>query len=158
MAQAIFAAKEEGKQVAIVVDDTDVYMMLLYHYHVESLTIPMKLHSIQTGRACIDVTATVHMLKDTVLDLLPAHALSRCDTVTMCYGIGKSKVLKTVNCKVDKCSLSLLGDESANMDGIIKQAIAFMCKCYNVANVSMTEARIRVWTAKTGRKTAAKIS
>ena len=79
MAQAIFAAKEEGKQVAVVADDTDVYIMLLYHYHAESLTIPMMLHSTRTGRACIDVTATVHMLKDTVLVLLHAHALSRCD-------------------------------------------------------------------------------
>ena len=67
VAQAIYAAKEEGKQVAVVADDTEVYIMLLYHYHAESLTIPMKLHSTQTGRACIDVTATVHMLKDTIL-------------------------------------------------------------------------------------------
>ena len=98
------------------------------------------------------------MLKDTVLELLPAHSLSRCDTVPMCYGIGKSKVLKIVNCKVDKCSLSVLGDEGANIDDIIKQATAFMCKCYNVANGSTTEARIRVWTAKTGRKAAAIIA
>ena len=40
------------------------------------------------------------------------------------------------------------------MDDITKQATAFMCKCYNAA---MIEARIRVWTAKTGRKAAAKI-
>ena len=43
MAQAIYAAKEEGKQLAVVADDTDVYIMLLYHYHAEYLTIPMKL-------------------------------------------------------------------------------------------------------------------
>ena len=60
------------------------------------------------------MTGTVHMLKDTVLELSPAHALSECETVPMCYGIGKSKVLKTLYCKVDKCSLSLLGDKSAN--------------------------------------------
>ncbi len=46
-AQAIYAAKEEGKQVVVVADDADVYIMLLYHYHAESLAIPMKLHSTQ---------------------------------------------------------------------------------------------------------------
>lgn len=139
VAQAIYAAKEEGKQVIVVSDDTDVYILLLYHYYAESLTVPVKLHSTQAGRACIDVTATVRKLKDTVLELLPAHALSGCDTVPMCCGIGKSKMLKTVKCKVDKCSLSLLGDENANLDDIIKQATAFMCRCYNVDNVSITE-------------------
>ena len=70
--------------------------------------------------------ATVHMSKHTVLELLPAHASSGCDTVPLSYGIGKSVVLNSVYCKVDKCSLSLLGDESANMDNIIKQATAFI--------------------------------
>ena len=44
VAQAIYAAKVEGKLVVVVADDTDVYILLLYHYHVESLKIPMKLH------------------------------------------------------------------------------------------------------------------
>ena len=57
--QAIYAAKEEGKKVVVAADNTDFYIMLLYQYHAESLTIPMKLHSTQTGRACIDETATV---------------------------------------------------------------------------------------------------
>ena len=45
VAQAIYAAKVEGKCVVVVADDTDVYTLLLYHYHSESLKIPMKLQS-----------------------------------------------------------------------------------------------------------------
>ena len=47
VAHAIYAAKEEGKNVVVVADDTDVYILLLYYYHAESLTIPMKLQSPQ---------------------------------------------------------------------------------------------------------------
>ena len=97
VAQAIYAAKIEGKHVVVVADDTDVYILLLYHYHAESLKIPMKLLSTQTGRAFIDVTATVLKLSDIIPRLLPAHALSDCDTVPMCHGIGKGKMLKAVN-------------------------------------------------------------
>ena len=137
-------------------DDTDVYILLLYHYHTESLKIPMKLQSTQIGRAFIDVTATVQKLRDLIPELLPAHALSGCDTVPMCHGIGKTKMLEAV--KADKCNLSLLGDVNANMQDITKQATAFMCRCYHVTNATtMTEARIKVWTTRTGRKVASNI-
>ena len=129
VAHAIYAAKEEGKNVVVVADDTDVYILLLYYCHAESLTIPMKLQSPQSGRAVIDIAATVQKLKDIISELLPAHALSGCDTVAMCHGIGKGKMLKVVQ---SRCSLSLLGDVHAHiMEDIMKQATAFMCKCYN---------------------------
>ena len=110
----------------------------------------MKLKSTQADRAFIDVTATVRKLRDLIAELLPAHALSECDTVPMCHGIGKSKMLKAVKAK--KYSLSLLGEVNADMEDVINQAMAFMCKCYSVSNTaSMTEARIKVWTARIGR-------
>ena len=153
-AQAIYAAKEEKKHVVVVAEDTDVYILLLYYYQAESLSIPMKMKSTQTGRAFIDIAATGRKLGDLVPELLPAHALTGCDTVPMCHGIGKSKMLRTVKAK--KYSLSLLGN--ACMEDVINQAMAFMCNCYGVSDtVSMTEARIKVWTARTGRKAASKV-
>ena len=57
-----------------------------------------------------------------------------------------------------KYSLSLLGNVNANMEDIIKQTTAFMYQCYNVEGATtMTEARIKAWTTKTGRKTATKV-
>ena len=67
-----------------------------------------------------------------VSELLPAHALSGCDTVPMCHGIGKSKMLKAVTAK--KYSLSLLGEVNADMEDVINQATAFMCKCNSMSN------------------------
>ena len=63
VAQAIYATKDEGKHVVVVACDTDVYILLLYHYHSESLKIPMRLQSMQTGRAFINVSATVLKVK-----------------------------------------------------------------------------------------------
>ena len=156
VAQAIYAAKEERKHVAVVADDTDVYILLLYHYQAELLTVSMKLQSTQSGRTVIDIAATVQSLHNIVPELLPAHALSGCDTVAMFHGIGKAKMLKAV--QTNKCSLSLLGDLNATMEDITKQATAFVCRCYNSSGAAtMTEARIKAWLTKTGRKSTSKI-
>ena len=112
--------------------------------------------STQAGRAFIDVTATVRKLRDLIAELLPAHTLSGCDTVLMCHGMGKSKMLKAVKAK--KYSLSLLGEVNTDMEDVINQATVFMCKGYSMSNTaSMTEARIKVWTERIGRKAASKV-
>ena len=142
--------------VVIVADNTDVYILLLYHYQAESLTVHMTLQSTQSDRAFIDIPASVQSLQNIVPQLLPAHALSGCDAVAMCHGIGKTKMLKAV--QSSKCSISLLGDINAPMKDIIKQVTDFMCKCYNSLDATtMTEARITAWLTKTGRKSALRI-
>ena len=42
-----------------MVDDTDVYILLLYHYQAELQIVDIELHSTQSGRAFIDIAATV---------------------------------------------------------------------------------------------------
>ena len=42
-------------------------------------------------------------------DMLPAHALTGCDTVPMCYGFGKGRMINTLQ-GAGKCSLTLLGN------------------------------------------------
>ncbi|KAL8593372.1 hypothetical protein ACOMHN_065978 [Nucella lapillus] len=74
VAQAIYAATEEGKHVGVVADDTYVYIMLLYHYYNGSLTCPMTLIPTRSERALIDIRATVDKLGELCLELLPAHA------------------------------------------------------------------------------------
>ncbi|KAL8583211.1 hypothetical protein ACOMHN_053724 [Nucella lapillus] len=156
VAQAIYAATEEGKHVGVVADDTDVYIMLLYHYYNGSLTCPMTLIPTRSERALTDIRATVDKLGELCLELLPAHAVSGCDQVPMHHGIGKGKMWKTV--KGGKCSLNLLGDLSADIDAVVYQATQFMCACYGIDDAtSMTGARVKVWMARTGKKTAAKM-
>ena len=156
VAQAIYVAKEENKHVIVVANDTDIYILVLYHYQAESLNTPIKLKSTQASRALIDVTATVRKLGDLIAELLPAHVLSGWVSVQMCHGIGESKMLKAVKAK--KYSLSLLGEVNADMEDVINQAMTFMCKCYSMSNTaSTTEARIKEWTSRIGRKAASKV-
>ena len=75
-------------------DNTDVYILLLYHYQSELLTILMKLQSTQSGRVVIDIAAIEQSLYNIIPEFLPAHALSGCDTVAMFHGFGKAKMLK----------------------------------------------------------------
>ena len=77
-------------------DDADVYILLLYHYQSESVTVLMKLQSTQSGSYVINIAATVQSLYNIIPELLPAHALSGCDTVAMFHGFGKAKMLKSV--------------------------------------------------------------
>ena len=65
-------------------------------------------------------------------------------------------MLKTV--QGGKCSLNLLGDLNATIEDITSQATMFMCSCYNITEATtMTEARIKSWLYKTGRKSASKV-
>lgn len=90
--QAIYAATEEGNHVGVVADNTDVYIMLLYHYYSQSLTDPMTLIPTRLERVPIDIAATVDKLGELCLELSPAHALIGCDQVLMHYEIGKGKM------------------------------------------------------------------
>lgn len=79
VAQAFHAAAEEGKHIRVVTDDTDVYIMLLYHYYSQSLTVLMILLPTKSERTITDVRATVDRLGALYLELLPTHSLSGCD-------------------------------------------------------------------------------
>ena len=136
----VLSAQHKRPGVLVAVECINYLSLLLFHLR----------------RAFIDIAATVQKFKNIIPELLPAHALSGCDTVAMCHGIGKGRMLKAV--KTGKCSLSLLGYVNADMNEITKQATAFLCMCYNMPNeATMTEARIKVWLSKTGRKSASKV-
>ena len=59
VAQAIYAATVEFKHVQVVADDTDIYIMLLYHYFSNSLESTMILTPTRHGRCVIDIKASV---------------------------------------------------------------------------------------------------
>ena len=85
-------------------------------------------------------------------NMLAAHALTGCDTVSSYYGIWKGKalkILKMVNI------LSLLGDTSISMIWyacMIREASDFIIACYNAAGAKdMTAARKLSWRTKISR-------
>jgi hypothetical protein len=95
------------------------------------------------GRAVIDIGLTVKKHKDIVEEILPAHALSGCDTVACCFGIGKGTVLKILR---SGYSLRLLGNIDSQQSEIVRQATKIISACYGAKNTnSMSETRVQIW-------------
>ena len=84
------------------------------------------------------------------LQLLPAHALSGCDTVGCCYMIGKMKI---INILKKGFKFKHLGRAQSDITEVIQEAISFMTSCYGSKSNSMNDARIAVWKRKTGNST-----
>ena len=81
-----------------VSDDTDVLLTLTHHLHAHVNSLP---HSIQVtmagcsgAHAIIDVNEIVQQHSTVIPNLLGAHALNGCDTVSLLAGIGKATVFK----------------------------------------------------------------
>ena len=155
VSQAIYVSTVEGKSVGVVADDTDIYIMLLYHYKKHQPTSLVMMIPTKQGRSVTDIGLTAGQLGDLCLQLLPAHALTGCDQVPMLYGIAKGKMLSAV--KENSHSLDLLGQLAANFDEVMQQATSFITSCYSVKGAkTMTEARIKLWNKRAMKNTARK--
>ena len=147
--QAIQVAVDEQKHVTIVADDTDMYALLLYHYLQQGLQIPMVMESPIKERTVIGIRATVEKHQGIIPAILTGHALSGCDTVAACFGVGKGKMLKALNSGV---SVDMISNIQADWSDVMKQATKFTASCYGQPKAtSMSEARVSVWTAQIGK-------
>lgn len=75
----------------VVADDTDVFILLLYHYHSEGLASSMFITSPIQQRILINIKATVDEHQAILPGFLAAHALSGCHTVPRYFGIIKGR-------------------------------------------------------------------
>ena len=140
---------EPGDGITVLADDTDIFILMLHHCLESNLCVPLKMESLIKDRAVLDIHLSIEKHSDIIPHLLSMHALSGCDTVACCYGIGKSKAMKVVK---SGYTLSLLGKVEAPFSAVIKQASSFMAACYGVSDdTSMSEARLKIWAAKTGK-------
>lgn len=149
---AVNLAKSGATFVNILSDDTDVFILLVHFYHQEKLSCEMIMSATSCGRAAVDIKATTQKHKDIADQLLSAHAISGCDTVSQLFGIGKASVIKVV--KANNIKLDGLGIFSIPFENIVKQATSFVASCYNYnrPHDNMSDVRIGVWTVKVGNK------
>ncbi|KAG0723713.1 hypothetical protein GWK47_042084 [Chionoecetes opilio] len=146
--QMLMAAKEKPTSITVLSDDTDVFVLLLHYYLEDGLKFMVSMESPIKDRAIVDIGKTVEKHIDIIPEILAAHALSGCDTVACCFGIGKSTVLKVVRSGL----LSLLGQSDAPLPSVIQQATKFMTACYGQNNSdTMSNARLSAWAAKTDK-------
>ncbi|KAK5909428.1 hypothetical protein CesoFtcFv8_003358 [Champsocephalus esox] len=78
-----------------------------------------------------------------VENLLPAHAISGCDTEASYYGLGKGSVIKVPKAGYE---LSAIGNTDAPFQQVLYQATAFISACYDIKeNTDMSHTRLLVW-------------
>ena len=74
--QQVLKSIGQARQVTVISDDTDVFVLLVHHYHVAGLDLPLTMESPSRDRAILDIKETITKNKDVIKGLLPAHALS----------------------------------------------------------------------------------
>ncbi|XP_078661436.1 uncharacterized protein LOC144905583 [Branchiostoma floridae x Branchiostoma belcheri] len=161
--QMVKAAESGARRINIVCEDTDVFVLLLHYYAQLNLTCRLTMEGPSAERTTIDIGATASEHGHLLSQLPAAHALSGCDTVAQCFGVGKSTVIKVLTSGVE---LHKLGVLSEDMGDIIEEATAFMAACYGVKSVvgsheccrffNMSEVRGEVWRRRMGSKTVTK--
>ena len=146
--QQVVHLAETGKtSIRVIADDTDIFVLLLHFYQEKHLNCHLIMMGTSSGRKCTDIRATLEKNVDVTTDLLAAHVLSGCDTVSSLWGIGKGTVLQVL--KSRKKSLSKLGNTEESNDDVMLQCISFIASCYGYHNeTNMTSLRYHVWTNK----------
>ena len=83
---------EEGKSpIKVICDDTNVFVLLTSYVHKHSIKSSVLMESFSDDRALININARATKHESIIPSLIPAHALSGCDSVPKMYGIGKKK-------------------------------------------------------------------
>ena len=147
--QQVLRCAGEAQQITVVSDDTDVFVLLLHHYHQAGLDVPLIMESPRKERVIVDIKATLAKQTQIVKHLLPAHALSGCDTVASYHGLGKGSVIKVLKAG---CDLSAIGNVDAPFQQVLDQATTFISACYGIAeSIDMSHTRLLVWGKKNGK-------
>ena len=140
----------EDGTVPIVADDTDIFVLLLYSCHQGNISCKVLMVSPIQGRSSLDINAAATEHISIVPDLLAAHGVTGCNSVTSYFGIGKVAALIVL--RHGQRSLSILGNTGGPpFSEVVDQATYFMLKqrCY-----SMTEAHQQMWFSKVSRSKA----
>ena len=102
-------------------------------------------------REILDIKVTQTKHRDIMKNLLPAHALSGCDTTAWHFGIGKCTVIKVLK---DGYDLSPVGNVDAPLLKVIAQATHFISACYGMKESrDMSHTRLLVWEKKAEKVT-----
>ena len=124
-------ASQGNSPITVLSEDTDVLVLLLHHVHALNCNLPstieVRMQSLSSGRSIIDVNKTIQQHAAIIPNLLAAHAITGCDTVSSISGIGKSTVLKKL--KNFKEELKL-GDANSSFDAILKSTCKFVTTLY----------------------------
>jgi hypothetical protein len=149
---AIWSCKTEEARVCVISDDTDVFVLLCYHYQQSDSSAPMVIQPSVHGRVTVDIPATVKKHTMIIPQVLAMHAVTGCDTVAATYGIGKSTAVATSG---KGFVLDSLGKIDAPWHDVEKEVTKFMIAAYGGSGATMSECRQWLWAQKTAKSCGA---
>lgn len=148
--QMVHVALTGASSIRVISDDTDVFVLLLHFFKSESLTCDLVMLGTCHSRTSVDIKATVQKCADFVSEILAAHVVSGCDTVSYLWGIGKGTVVK---CLMMGYQLKNLGHLDSDFSDVISEATSFLAACYgSKERDNMTAVRFDIWSQKMGNK------
>ena len=127
----LFQAADAGRGVVrIISDDSDVFVLLVYwtwHYGLrDRISVQME----KWDGVVLDINATCANLGDTLCSqLLGAHAITGCDTVSYPFGKGKATVLKIMKKENFPGLFDVLGEEDATEADLMTVGQHFLQLC-----------------------------
>ena len=102
--------------------------MLLVHYYTDKkLTATLIMEPTSQRRLSVNIGSTLAKHRRISPHLLSAHALTGCDTAESYFGIGKTKVVKTLEAEH---RLSHLSNPMASLEDFLYESAAFVAACY----------------------------
>ena len=141
------AINEGNACITVISEDTDVFALLCHYYFSQNWQVDLFMQGFGEERNdVICIKQTVERHKIIIPSVLPAHALTGCDTVPMMYTIGKTKAISAM--KV--VPLNHFGYHDSDECEIFAESKLFITKCYNAkAMSSMSDIRKYLCEKKT---------
>lgn len=150
----LFQAMDDGHHVVRVLsDDSDIFMLLVYWTWCYDLQDRLAAQMEKWDGVVLEINATCANLGDRVCSqLLGAHAITGCDTVSYPFGKGKASVLKTLKAGDFPGLFDVLGEEGATEENLMAVGQQLFASLYGQpAGPSMTQARYNLYTRKQGK-------
>ena len=147
------AADDGCHVVRVLSDDTDIFVLLVYWTWRCDLQDRLAVQMEKWDGVVLDVNATcAHMGSTVCSQLLGAHAITGCDTVSYPFGKGKASMLKTLKEGYFPGLFDVLGEEGASQEDLMAVEEQFFVALYGQpSGSSMTQARYNLYTRKQGK-------
>ena len=121
---------ETGRRVNVVADDTDVALLLLYHWNENMADITF---TFERSKATFSIKSSLSKQSDVIKPyLLVLHAWTGCDTTSATHSKGKTSLLKKLEASPHLRNLmDVLSDTNADQTKVSVAGIALFVKLYS---------------------------
>ena len=124
----------DGHSVVVVADDTDILVLLLYHWKpdMQDLYMRSEMRCRNTSLSLLNIRDIVQKIDSDILkSLLAIHVLGGTDTTSSVYGHGKCSILKTIwRSQVAVQCLLTLGDFEATKTDVVRTGTTVFYRMY----------------------------